>query len=226
MAVDFHKKQILVIDVGGSNIKLIATGVEKRIKIPSDPELTAKQLVKQVKEATQHWEYEMISLGVPCICKDNTPTKDPHNLGSGWNGFNFEEAFKMPTKVINDAAMQAIGAYQGGTMLFLGLGTGLGTALIKDNVAIPMEGGHLPYRKGQSFEDYVGKLGQKRLGDIKWVKHVLRVIKIFRHIFNADDIVLGGGNAKLIENLPENTRRVTNNAAFDGGFRMWNEGWQ
>ncbi|MFC5050586.1 ROK family protein [Rubritalea spongiae] len=225
MASNPDTKRILVVDIGGSNIKLIATGVENRIKIPSDPDLTAKRLVKQVREATADWDYDVISLGAPCACKNNRPVKEPHNLGTGWIDFDFEAAFGKPTKVINDATMQAIGCYQGGTMLFLGFGTGLGTTLIKNGTAVPLEAGHLPYRKKQSFEDYVGKDGQAHLGQEKWNKHALRIIKILRHAFNADDVVLGGGNAKVIENITENTRCVTNHAAFDGGFRMWEADW-
>lgn len=225
MAASSNTQRILVVDIGGSNIKLIATGEDKRIKIPSAPDLSAERLVEQVLEATVHWKYDVISLGAPCACKDNMPVKEPHNLGTGWIGFDFSAAFGKPTKVINDATMQAIGCYEGGTMLFLGFGTGLGTTLIKNGTAIPMEGGHLPYKKKQSFEEYVGKAGFARLGLEKWNKHALRIIGILRHALNADDVVLGGGNAKLIEELPPNTRRVNNNAAFTGGFRLWESEW-
>jgi polyphosphate glucokinase len=218
-------KRILVVDIGGSNIKLLATGEEKRIKFPSDPDLTPKRLLKQVLEATSHWKYEAISVGCPCAVSNNRPIKEPHNLGSGWIGFDFEKAFKLPTKVINDATMQAIGCYNGGTMLFLGFGTGLGTTLIKDGTPVPLEGGHLPYRKDRSFEEYVGKAGFERLGMKKWNSHALQIIEILRHATNAEDIVLGGGNAELIEKLPKNTRRVDNHSAFKGGFRLWQEKW-
>lgn len=214
-------KRILVIDIGGSNIKLLATGQEERIKIPSDPDLTADQLVKQVQEATAHWQYEAISIGCPCAVIDGKIAKEPHNLGSGWVDFDFEKAFKLPTKVINDATMQALGCYNGGTMLFLGFGTGLGTTLIKDDTLIPLEGGHLPYRNRCSFEQYVGKAGLERLGVKKWQRHVHKVIQILRDALVVKDVVLGGGNAELIEKLPENTRRVDNRAAFKGGFRLW-----
>jgi len=213
--------RILVIDVGGSNIKTIATGQKKRIKIPSAPDLTPKRLVKQVLKATEHWDYDYISIGCPCAIIDGKPIKEPHNLGKGWIGFDFEKAFKLPTKVINDATMQAYGCYNGGTMLFLGFGTGLGTTLIKNGTLIPLEGGHLPYRKDSSFEQYVGKAGFERLGPEKWKKHVLRTIKILRAAFVAQDVVIGGGNAELIDTLPDNTRRVDNRAAFTGGFRLW-----
>lgn len=217
--------RILVIDVGGSNIKMLATGQKKRIKFPSGRELTPQSLVEQVKAATSHWSYDAISIGCPCAVKKNRPIKEPTNLNKGWIGYDFEAAFALPTKVINDATMQAIGCYQGGDMLFLGFGTGLGTTLIKDGKAIPLEAGGLPYRKDQSFEGYVGKSGFAHLGLSKWNKHAQRIIKLLRHAFNADDVVLGGGNAKLIEELPENTRRVDNHAAFTGGFRLWEENW-
>ena len=215
-------KSILVVDIGGSNIKLLATGEEKRIKIPSDTDLTAKRLVKQVIEATSHWKYDAISVGCPCAVVNNKPIKEPHNLGSGWIGFDFEKAFGLPAKVINDATMQAIGCYKDGTMLFLGFGTGLGTTLIKDGTPVPLEGGHLPYRKGRTFEDYAGKAGLERIGIDKWNSHALKIIQILRHACIAEDVVIGGGNAELIEKLPENTRRVDNDSAFKGGFRLWN----
>ena len=218
-------KRILVVDIGGTNIKLLATDEEKRIKIPSDSDLTPERLVQQVLEATSHWQYDAISVGCPCVVSRNKPTKNPHNLGSGWIGFNFEKAFGLPTKVINDATMQAIGCYKGGTMLFLGFGTGLGTTLIKDSTPVPLEAGHLPYRKERSFEEYVGKAGLERLELKKWNHHALKIIEILRHACNAEDVVLGGGNAELIEELPINTRRVDNHAAFNGGFRLWQENW-
>lgn len=220
-----EQQRILVVDIGGSNIKILATGEKKRIKIASDPDLSPQQLVEQVTEATRHWQYDVISLGCPCVVRDNAPAKDPVNLGSGWTGFNFEKAFGLPTKVINDATMQAVGCYQGGSMLFLGFGTGLGTTLIKDGTPVPLEAGHLPYRKERSFEDYVGKEGFARLGLEKWNRHALTVISILRDACNADDVVLGGGQAELIAKLPENTRRVDNHAAFKGGFRLWLENW-
>lgn len=218
-------KRILVVDIGGSNVKVLVTGEEKRIKFPSASDLTPRQLVEQVLEATSHWKYDAISLGCPCSVRDNKPIKNPVNLGDGWIGFDFEKSFGLPTKVINDATMQAIGCYNGDTMLFLGFGTGLGTTLIKDYTPIPLEGGHLPYRKNRSFEQYVGKAGLARLGRSKWNKHALRIIEILRHACNAEDVVLGGGNAELIEKLPPNTRRVDNHAAFTGGFRLWESQW-
>ncbi|MEO1858088.1 MAG: ROK family protein [Rubritalea sp.] len=219
------QKRILVVDIGGSNIKTLASGQEKRIKIPSEPDLTPDRLVKQVVEATSHWQYDLVSVGCPCVVSANKPVKNPINLGSGWVAFDFEKAFGLPTKVINDATMQAVGCYDKGSMLFLGFGTGLGTTLIKDGTPVPLEAGHLPYRKDRSFEDYVGKEGFARLGLEKWNRHALAVIDILRSACNADDVVLGGGQAELIEDLPDNTRRVDNRAAFKGGFRLWEKHW-
>ncbi len=219
------QKRILVVDIGGTNIKLLATGEEKRIKIPSAPDLTPERLVQQVVEATSHWQYDAVSVGCPCVVSDNTPDKEPRNLGLGWIGFDFEKAFGLPTKVINDATMQAVGCYNGGSMLFLGFGTGLGTTLIKDGTPVPLEAGHLPYRKERSFEEYVGKVGFERLGLKKWNHHALKTIEILRSACNAEDVVLGGGQAELIEDLPKNTRRVDNHAAFKGGFRLWERSW-
>ncbi len=215
------KKTILVIDVGGSNIKIIATGEEKRIKIPSHADMTPQDVVDEVIKATEEWDYEVISIGCPCAIQNGEILINPVNLGDGWIGFDFAKAFGKPVKLINDAAMQAYGSYEGGKMLFLGLGTGLGTTLIADNVIIPLEGGHLPYRKDFSFEDYTGKEGYAKLGHDKWVKHTNRIIKILRDATVAGDVVIGGGNAKILEPFPEFARRVDNSAAFKGGFRLW-----
>mgnify|MGYP000053000561 CR=1 FL=1 len=214
-------KKILVIDVGGSNVKIIATGIEKRIKIPSHLKMSPQEMVDKVVEATKEWDYECISIGCPCAIQDGEIKKEPVNLGKGWIGFDFEKAFGMPTKLLNDAAMQAYGCYKGGKMLFLGLGTGLGTTLIADNVIIPMEGGHLPYLNKRSFEDYTGKAGLKKLGAKKWEKHTRKIIKILRDATVASDLVIGGGNSDLLDPLPKNARRVDNSAAFKGGFRLW-----
>jgi len=218
--------RVLVIDVGGTNIKAIVTGAEKRIKIPSGDELSAAAMVAKVKAGVEEagWEYDVISLGVPCVVRHERITRKPHNLAAGWIDFDFSEAFGCPVKLINDAAMQAYGSYEGGRMLFLGFGTGLGTTLIVDGVIVPLECGHLPYEKTKrTIEDYVGKDGQKAMGKEKWLKHSLRIIKSLRHAFSATDLVIGGGNAKEIKPFPEDARQVTNNAAFDGGFRLWAE---
>ncbi|MDB9741956.1 ROK family protein [Akkermansiaceae bacterium] len=224
MADTQSAKRVLVIDVGGTNIKIITTGAEKRIKIPSGENLTAERMVSSVKEAVEEagWEYDVISLGVPCVVRHDRITRTPHNLGTGWVDFNFSDAFNCPVKMINDAALQAYGCYQDGRMLFLGFGTGLGTSLIIDGFIVPLECGHLPYDQTEnSLEDYVGKAGRKRLGDDEWLNHSLRIIKSLRHAFSATDLVIGGGNAEDILPLPENTRVVDNSAAFTGGFRLW-----
>ncbi len=221
MAAQSAKKTILVIDVGGTNIKIIATGIEKRIKIPSHKKMSPQDMVSEVLEASKDWEYEAISIGCPCAIQEGKILKNPVNLGKGWVDFNFAKAFGKPVKLLNDAAMQAYGCYNGGKMLFLGLGTGLGTTLIADNVIIPLEGGHLPYRKDYSFEDYTGKEGYEKLGHEKWLKHTHRIIKILRDATVASDVVIGGGNAKILEPFPEFARRVDNSAAFKGGFKLW-----
>ncbi len=213
--------KVLVVDIGGSNVKCLATGVKKRVKVPSIKDGSAKQMVAQVKKATADWDYDVVSIGAPCSIIDGVIVKEPHNLGTGWKGFDFEKAFKKPTKLINDATMQAIGAYEGGTMLFLGLGTGLGTTLIKNGTPVPMEGGHLPYRNNRSFEEYIGKAGLARMGNKRWRAHVHKIVAIFSAAFVTNDVVIGGGNAKLLQKLPPGARRVSNKAAFTGGFRLW-----
>lgn len=224
MAAKKKDRKILVIDVGGTNIKILATGAEERIKIPSSEDMSAQEMVDKVLEATQEadWEFEVISLGVPCVVQDERVKKEPVNLGEGWVDFDFEKAFGCPVKLINDAALQAYGCYKSGTMLFLGFGTGLGTTLIVDGTIVPLEGGHLPYKKTKmSLEDYTGKAGRERLGDKKWLKHSFRIIKSLRHAFCATDLVIGGGNAADLNPFPKGARRVDNSAAFTGGFRLW-----
>jgi polyphosphate glucokinase len=224
MAAKKTERKVLVIDVGGTNIKLLATGAESRIKIPSDKDMSAQSMVDQVFAAASEagWKYDVISLGVPCVVRDERVQKEPVNLGSGWVGFDFVKAFKCPVKLINDAAIQALGCYKGGTMLFLGFGTGLGTTLIVDGTIIPLEAGHLPYKKTKkSLEDYLGKEGRERLGDKRWLKHSFRIIKALRHAFCATDLVIGGGNAADLDPFPEDAREVDNSAAFTGGFRLW-----
>lgn len=219
-------RNILVIDVGGSNVKIIATGQDDRVKIPSGEEMTAQKMVDAVKDAAKDWGYEAVTIGYPGAVRAGKIVREPVNLADGWVDFDFAEAFGCPTQVMNDAAMQALGSYQGGKMLFLGLGTGLGTTLVADGTIVPLEAGHLPYRKGRSFEDYVGKDGYERLGDKKWEKHVRKVIKILRAATVVDDLVLGGGNADLIDPLPKNTRLGHNRNAFIGGFRLWGVEWE
>jgi polyphosphate glucokinase len=210
-----------VIDVGGTHIKVYASGHRHPIKIPSGPRMTAKQMVSEVQKAVSDWAYDVVSIGYPGAVLHGKPIGEPRNLGSGWVGFNFRRAFGRPVKIINDAAMQAWGSYKGGRMLFLGLGTGLGTALVLDGLLEPMELGHLPYWKGRTYEEYVGKTGLERLGKKKWRRHVADVIARLRAALEVEDVVVGGGNAKRLSRLPRGVRRVDNANAFAGGVRLW-----
>ncbi len=212
---------VLVIDVGGTNIKVLVTGQKVPVKIPSGPKMTAQRMAADVRKATAGWKYDAVSIGYPGPVLHNQPVLEPHNLARGWVGFNFKKAFGRPVKVVNDAAMQALGSYQGGRMLFLGLGTGLGTAFIVDGVLEPMELAHLPYKKGRTYEDYVGANGLKRLGKKKWRRSVFKVVEQLKNALEAEYVVLGGGNAKLLQKLPPGARRGDNANAFPGGFRLW-----
>jgi polyphosphate glucokinase len=214
------KPEILTIDIGGSHVKVMTGGQRIKREFESGPHLSATDMVQQVKDLTKDWSYDVISVGFPGPIVGNRPLKEPHNLGKGWQGFDFEKAFGCPTKVINDALMQAFGSYDGGRMLFLGLGTGLGSAMIVDGVLEPMELGHLPYRK-KTFEDYVGAAGLKKLGRKKWRHRVAEVVEDLAAALEPDYIVLGGGNAEKIDELPPKTRRGDNGNAFEGGFRLW-----
>jgi polyphosphate glucokinase len=215
--------KILVIDVGGSQIKVLATGRKTPVKIPSGPDMTARTMVRRVRKAVAGWRYDAISIGYPGAVVHGKPVSEPRNLGGGWVGFNFRKAFGRPARVINDAAMQALGSYKGGCMLFLGLGTGLGSALIIDGVLEPMELAHLPYKKGRSYEDYVGKAGLKRLGKKKWRRSVDDVVTKLKAALEADDVVVGGGNAKLLDSPPAGARLGANANAFLGGCRLWKD---
>lgn len=215
--------RILVIDIGGTNIKLLATGKKKVRKVPSGPHLTAEQMVLEVRGMTSDWEYDAVTIGYPGPIVEGAIQKEPVNLGPGWVDFDFTSYLACPVKLINDAAMQALGSYHSGRMLYLGLGTGLGTALVLNGVLIPMEGGHLPYRKRRSFEDYVGTGGMERRGRNKWEQAVHDVVEKFRATFLVDDVVLGGGNAKKLRQLPAGTRLGDNRNAFLGGFRLWED---
>lgn len=216
------KKKILVIDIGGSNVKILATGAEERIKIPSGADFKPEEMVELVKENASQWEYDMITMGFPGMVKENRIVSEPVNLGEGWNKFDFHAAFNCPIKIINDAAMQALGGYEGKKLLFLGLGTGLGTAMVIHNVIVPLEGGHLPFKK-KTFEEYVGKEYLTKSGSKRWEKNVLKTVEIFRATFQPDDILLGGGNSKLLSQIPEGCRLGTNQNAFKGGFKFWEE---
>jgi polyphosphate glucokinase len=214
-------KNILVIDIGGTHIKVLATGQGEERKIPSGPNMTPDKMVRDVKRVTADWKYTHISIGYPGPVIHGHPLLEPHNLHDGWVGFDFRKAFGCPIKIINDAAMQALGSYRGGRMLFLGLGTGLGPAMIVDGILQPMELARLPYRKGRSYEDYLGIGGLKRLGKLKWRLHVDDIVGKLKDALEADYVVLGGGNAKLIRKLPPSTFLGDNRKAFLGGFRLW-----
>jgi predicted NBD/HSP70 family sugar kinase len=211
---------VLAIDIGGTNIKFLATGQEEPRKFPSGREMTPEQMVARVKEDTGDWQYDMLSIGYPGQIKEGRIVTEPHNLAPGWVGFDFEAAFGRPVKLINDAAMQALGSYKGGVMLFLGLGTGLGSALVVEGVVVPMELGHLSFKDG-TYEDYVGVRGLKRLGKKEWRKNVAFGAKRLAAAIHLDDLVLGGGNAKHLKDLPPGCRVGDNANAFVGGFRMW-----
>jgi predicted NBD/HSP70 family sugar kinase len=216
-------QNILVIDVGGTNIKLIDCSHADPIRIPSGPGMTARRMVAAVRKATTGWKYTHVSIGYPGPVLRGKPVTEPYNLGGGWVGFDFAKAFGCPVRIVNDAAMQALGSYEGGRMLFLGLGTGLGSALIVDGVLEPMELAHLPYRKAKTYEDYVGARGLERLGKAKWRRHVEAVIGQLRSALEAEYVVVGGGNSKLLDKLPEGVRLGANANAFRGGLRLWNE---
>jgi predicted NBD/HSP70 family sugar kinase len=215
--------KILVIDVGGTNVKVLASGQKTPIKIPSGPKMTAQRMVKLVREATSKWRYEAVSVGFPGPVIANRPMREPHNLGEGWVHFDFHRAFGRPTKVVNDAAMQALGSYTKGRMLFLGLGTGLGSALVFDGVLEPLELAHLPYKKDRTYEDYLGLRGLERCGKKRWREHVNDVVERLQTAFEVDDVVVGGGNARLIKDLPKGARVGDNGNAFTGGFRLWDK---
>src|SRR5262245_61804456 len=213
---------VLTIDVGGTHVKILATAKSEPRKFASGPTLTPQQMVAGVKKLTSGWKYEVVSLGYPGPVLHGKPVADPHNLGTGWVGFDFSKAFGCPVKVINDAAMQALGSYQGGKMLFLGLGTGLGTTLIVDGNVEPMELGHLPYRKA-TYEDYVGLRGLKKHGRHKWRQYVVDVVERLSAALEPDDVVLGGGNVKELKELPSGCRAGDNANSFLGGFRLWDQ---
>jgi polyphosphate glucokinase len=211
---------VLVIDIGGTHVKVLATGQNAHREFDSGPDLTPKRMINGVRKLVADWKYETISIGFPGPVLRNRPVSEPWNLGKGWAGFNFESAFRCPVKVVNDAVMQALGSYKGGKMLFLGLGTGLGSAMIVDGIVEPMELGHLPYKKA-TFEDYVGIRGLKKYGKKKWRSLVADVVKRLVAALEPDDVVLGGGNVKKLKKLPSGCRAGDNDNAFLGGFRLW-----
>lgn len=215
--------KVLVVDVGGTSVKILASGQRTVRRFRSGPTLTAKQMAVGVVNAAKGWTYDAVSIGYPGPVSGGTLLEEPKNLGAGWVGFDFEKAFGCPVKVINDAAMQALGSYEGGRMLFLGLGTGLGSALIADWILMPMELAHLPYKKGRTFEDYVGRRGLERFGKKKWRRSVDDVVSRLRAALVADYVVLGGGNARKLTSLPDGARLGDNAHAFIGGQRLWKE---
>jgi polyphosphate glucokinase len=214
---------ILVIDVGGTHVKVLVTGEKTPRKIESGPSLTPAKMVKKVQALTADWKYAAVSIGYPGLIVHGRIAAEPHNLGTGWTDFDFPKAFGMPVKLINDAAMQALGSYDGGRMLFIGLGTGLGSAMIVDGDLQPMELAHLPFRKGRTFEEYLGLAGMQRLGKQRWRKRVKEAVESLRTALEPDDVVIGGGNAKKLKQLPKGARAGANANAFVGGFRMWHE---
>jgi polyphosphate glucokinase len=214
--------KVLVIDIGGTNIKVASSEKRVPLKIPSGPKFTAAMMVRDVLAATEGWEYDCISIGYPGPTSDDAPRCDPHNLAPGWVHFDYAKGFGKPLRFLNDAAMQALGGYQGGRMLFLGTGTGLGSALVFDGVVIPLELAHLPYRKGRTYEEYIGLVGLERRGKKRWRRSVLDIIERLKAAFVCDYILLGGGNAKLMRDLPPHVILGANENAILGGIELWN----
>jgi polyphosphate glucokinase len=219
--------RILAVDIGGSHVKILRSGLpvypvgERRVE--SGPKLTPGQMVKAVRVLAKGWNFDAVAIGYPGVVWHGRPIIEPHNLGNGWVGFDYNAAFGKPVRIINDAAMQAIGSYEGGRMLFLGLGTGLGSAMILGGVIEPMELGRLPYRKGRTYEDYVGIAGLKRLGKKRWRRAVFDVVGQLTRAFQVDYVVLGGGNVAKLKTLPPHTRAGSNANAFAGAFRLWTQ---
>ena len=216
-------KKVLVIDVGGTHVKVLATGRRAVVKIPSGPDLTPRTMVEGVLATTKGWKFDAVSIGYPGPVVRGKIAREPRNLGNGWVRFDFERALGKPVRIINDAAMQALGSYAGKRMLFLGLGTGLGTTLVSDGVVIPLEVAHLPYKNGMSYEEYVGEAGLDWLGKRKWKHHVFKIVALLSEAMVADYTVLGGGNVRHLTALPPKCRRGDNANAFRGGFRLWQE---
>jgi len=215
-------KRVLVVDIGGTSVKILASGHQLHRSFPSGPKMTPKEMVSGVKKLAADWAYDAVSIGYPGPVLRGRPIAEPHNLGRGWVGFDFAGAFGRPVKVVNDAAMQALGSYRGGKMLFLGLGTGLGSTMIVDGIVEPMELGHLPYKKG-TYEDYVGHAGLERHGKKKWRRDVADVVTRLIAALEPDETVIGGGNVGKLAALPPHARAGDNANAFRGGFRLWPE---
>src|ERR1043166_9350007 len=215
--------KVLVIDVGGTCVKFAATGHKTALRFPSGPTLTPREMVAEVKKLARNWKYDAITIGYPGVIKRGRIVEEPHNLGPGWIGFNFQAAFRRPVKLVNDAGMQALGSYKGGLMLFLGLGTGLGSALINDGAVVPLSLAHLAYKQG-TYEDYVGTRGLKRLGKARWRKHIADAAARFIGAIKPDDVVVGGGAAKHLNKAPKGCRLGDNADAFVGGALLWKNG--
>jgi polyphosphate glucokinase len=214
--------QVLTVDIGGSNIKVLASGQTEPRKRRSGKKLTPVKMVEIVRELAEGWDYEALSIGYPGLVGNQGPSSEPGNLGVGWVGFDFSSAFGLPVRIMNDAAMQALGSYEGGRMLFLGLGTGIGSALITEEVILTLELGQLPYKRGETLGEALGRQGLKRLGKAAWRRAVMDVAPALMKAFLADSVVIGGGNAKKLKELPPGVRLGHNLTAFRGGFRMWN----
>jgi polyphosphate glucokinase len=212
--------KVLVVDIGGTNVKILATGQEESRKFPSGPTMTPASMVAGVRKLAAEWKYQVVSIGYPGPVRHDRIVSEPHNLAAGWVGFDYQTAFGCRVKIVNDAVMQALGSYKGGKMLFLGFGTGLGSTLIVDNVVAPMELGQLPYKRG-TYEDYVGARGLDRFGKKRWRRYVAEVTASLIAALEPDDVVLGGGNVKKLNELPPGSREGDNANAFLGGFRLW-----
>jgi polyphosphate glucokinase len=216
-------KNVLVIDIGGTHVKVASTTQRVPLKIPSGSNMNAETMAEQVLLGTRGWDYDCISIGYPGPVTHDRPLAEPHNLASGWIDFPYQKAFKKPIRFVNDAAMQALGGYHGGRMLFLGIGTGMGSAMVFDGVVVPLELAHLPYRKGRSYEDYVGKDGLELRGKKRWRKSVLDVVERLKNALICEYVLLGGGNAKLMKELPPHVVMGSNSNAIEGGIRLWQE---
>jgi polyphosphate glucokinase len=219
-----QERIVLSVDVGGSHVKALASNQTKRRRFASSPELTPQEMAAGTLEAVADWEWDVVSIGIPAPIRDGRPSMEPVNLGEGWIEFDYEAAFGKPTKVLNDAVMQAVGSYRGGRMLFLGLGTGLGSTLIADGTIVGLELGHLPYRT-KTFEDYVGEAYLLEHGKKRWTEAVLETVALLSAATQPDEVVLGGGGVKELDELPPGCRRGANENAFLGGYRVWDPGW-
>jgi len=218
-----NRKKVLVLDVGGTHVKIHATHSGQTVNIISGPKLTAGQMAAAVKKITAGWEFDVVSIGFPGPAAKNKPLREPYNLGGGWMKFDFKRAFGKPVRLVNDAAMQALGGHHGGHMLFLGLGTGLGSTLVLDDVLLPLELAHLPYKKSRTYEEYLGNAGLQRLGEKKWLANVFKVIDLLKNALLAEYVVVGGGNARLIKKFPPGVEPGKNSNAIRGGERLWNK---